>query len=604
MTELSLTVTAPDHPEMYSVDQIPGGETRVVQLARANVLKNIDLSLLVKGLSRCSSLIYLAFNGVAGHKDLTVGMTRLHDRFGKVCGNCEAELNVFVNQSRQIQHILLDAFTFLYDGDIAFAVETMKTCSKAARELSARANNLAGNFERLGEETVELLSKTELAKGASEEQRKAVQRKIAELEAQTVKARRLHEEIVNKKKKYERMYRDAAVKAEEATDRAMTMSILSSLIEPISAGIGSALAIYSGGAVTGAIGGITRGLQGGGASGGVSEAERVRARDEAETAWKNAETEAQEALLALEPARKAHDEASRLAQQGQEALTRARQALEAAVPEQQAKLKAALDTAESTARVQKTRADKAGEELDRLTQAHKEKQSQAAARKQAYDQAVERVNAGNGPDKGKDSLDKIAGDLRKEKNELFRLLQQKEDEETGSIREMQDCAIQIGLSRTESDSLDVAVNSLYLAIGALRKVVVVLRMAKQFWDQMATACEQLSDTTLESKLKLLAGKDFEQCRRIIHADRFKLEVVGYYAAWKAIEVVCTEYSAEAAKIQSRVFHDFSQNLTTEERQALARTMSEQLVEEAGQENEENLLAKQQLEQAIRETEEA
>ena len=555
----------------YSMLTIPDANSELVKGERERVLRNIDLEKLVHGLEQGKDLLYLAYNGVAGFGALTAAMTKLHDNFGKLCGKCEIELGNIERQSGQILSNLKLVFTFLLRGKEKSAIEFLQKCGTVAAELSQKSLSLSNEFDSLGNETVAVLANTQVVQGQQLDNKKKLDQEVQELEGKTAKAKALVEHIAEQKKKLESLYQEVKEKSETAENRAFAMAIVGAILKPIGEGLGVFAAVYSGGAANAAANKLV--------------ATPPSVPPTKATAEKDAESKAEklkEAEDELQAAEKAKEKADNATETAEETATEKEKAAEAAKEKADKKpsdrdLEAAAKLAESEAKDAKEKADKAKKEAKKAAKAQEDAAKKVEALKAAVKAAGEAVKeAGAALANMGDSYTKIAEGYRKEKQEYLKMLMEKQDLERDALSSIQEYAVRMKNAGAATQTVELTCASLFQAIGALKQVAVVLRLASYFWMNMATACEALAKSSLKAAITAFADFEPEERLKYFTDNAFKEQVVRYYAGWKAIEVVSKEYSAATNKIMTKVHADFKQNLPVEEARKFAIQLGEKL----------------------------
>lgn len=170
-----------------------------------------------------------------------------------------------------------------------------------------------------------------------------------------------------------------------------------------------------------------------------------------------------------------------------------------------------------------------------------------------------------------DNAFSIAAEIRKEKLKYLDKIFEKEDQEFQEKAKQAQYQVQIQCFQSDEQALDVACASLFLAVGALKKVYTVLIKASEFWEAMQMACEDLS------KLKFAGKLTPESQAKLKNDIIFKKQLYQYYVGWKALEVILKEYSAKTAEIKNKVWKDFEENLSVEKSRQKAKELSVELV---------------------------
>ena len=78
--------------EEFQLTQIPDEKSKLVEAKKKDVLKNLNLNEMISGLKRSGSLLFLAYNGVAGFGELRAATNGLQDKLGVLCRDSELAL--------------------------------------------------------------------------------------------------------------------------------------------------------------------------------------------------------------------------------------------------------------------------------------------------------------------------------------------------------------------------------------------------------------------------------------------------------------------------------------------------------------------------------
>ena len=581
----------------YSMLEIPSADSELVKVERGRVLRNIDLEKLVNGLNRGEELLFLAYNGVAGFGELTAAMTKLHDNFGKLCGKCEIELGNIERQSGQILSKLKLVFSLLLKGKEKAAIEFLEKCGTVARELSEKSLALSNEFDKLGNDAVEVLSNTQIVQGQQLDNKKKLDDKVKEYEANTAKAKKLVEGIAEQKKKLESLYQEAKEKSEVAENRSFALSIVGAIFKPIGDGLGTFAAVYTGGAAAAAANKLKPTTPSLPPTKAAAEKDADAKKEElqkAEKDLKKVEEEKDKADKSKETAEATVKTKKKDAETAKEAADKNKS---------DTNLAAAADLAAAEEKDAKVKAEKAIETAEEAAKAVEKAKKKVDAIKAAFAAAGTAVKeAGEALAKMGDSYTLIAEGYRKEKQEYLKMLMEKQDLERDALASIAEYAVRMKNTGAEIQTVELTCQSLFQAIGALKQVAVVLRLASHFWKNMATACEALAKSDLKDIIKTYE-ENFETADRLEYytSQDFKAQVVRYYAGWKAVEVVSKEYSTASNKIMLKVHEDFKQNVSVEAARKLAIELGAKLAIGTQEDLAMNGEVKKELEKELTET---
>jgi hypothetical protein len=120
------------------------------------------------------------------------------------------------------------------------------------------------------------------------------------------------------------------------------------------------------------------------------------------------------------------------------------------------------------------------------------------------------------------------------------------------------------------------VYSLYIAIGALKKVANVLDDAGMFWRQMEKFCSALNSAGFQADVAMLKDAPNDMIDMFRSDVPTKQNVVIYYASWLAIAVVTKQYQTAANNVRETMKKHFEENLNTQDSMALARELGGKL----------------------------
>jgi hypothetical protein len=138
--------------EEFNICNVPGEKSKLVEAKKKDVLNNLNLEELIKGLKRSGSLLFLAYNGVAGFGDLRAATNALQDKLGVLCRDSENALNRFKASTAVILEKLQRNFRYLVEGKEAVALAFLRQCADTATTMATEATGLATRFDTLANE--------------------------------------------------------------------------------------------------------------------------------------------------------------------------------------------------------------------------------------------------------------------------------------------------------------------------------------------------------------------------------------------------------------------------------------------------------------------
>jgi hypothetical protein len=501
----------------YSILDIPPERSAIVQEQTGAILKSLSLDAIVEGLEKSDGLLRCAYNGVAGKGALRAAVMGLQHDLKEACSKTLLALGEFETQSTEVLENMNQMFRNLVKpGKVELALDYLAACSEAARNLSERAAELAKEFHDLAAKTVTTAQDTEKEKGLTEAQQHEFERQAGDLKAKIAEAdeqtRQLTELCQNLQKRYE----DAHASAEKEADRAFAIGMVGAIMKPLAAGLGSAAAAYGAsrtGGFTAAATAAANVTRPGGAPQGGTEQSSGAAGETSET---ESETQPES------------DGSSAKATEDQTATSEPK-------PDANAGKKAALEGAAATA-------SESAESLTKLS----------------------------------DKLDERAKGARDLEMEILRMQQQVQTSRITQAGLLAKFAIELTNVKDATRITAATVYSLYIAIGALKKVANVLDDAALFWEQMQRFCSALNSGGFQAKVAILKKYPDDMIDAFRTDNATKKSVVVYYASWMAISQVTKAYQVKAAAVRETMKKHFEENLSTQDSMAMARQLGNQL----------------------------
>jgi hypothetical protein len=585
--------------EKFNICNVPDEKSKLVEAKKKVVLNNLNLNELISGLKRSGNLLFLAYNGVAGFGELRAGTNALQDKLGKLCTDSELALDRFARRTATILDKLQRNFRYLTEGKEATALAFLKQCADTANQMATEASDLAIRFDKLADETMVLCGKTEIQQGKTDEEKRKLEQDVADLKGKAANAKKLSEELAVLRTKLQKLYDEAKSKADTAAERGFALSMVSAIMGPIAQGLGTFASVATGAGAMGALRGATSATSAPNTpppAPAPSSPEKTAAEkkvEEANTAKKAAETELETAKKDLQTkesekntaiqtaAKKANDEtlAKERAQTEQEKLDK---------DPTNSKLKEAAQTA-------KTAAETATKDKEEAEKDKKKKEDAAVAAKKTLEEkqaamatAVAAITAAgrtletaasNLATAGAGMMD-LAQTYETEKEKYLNKLLEYQEQETTALANMAEYAVRMTSVTSDVEVHKTVSQSLCQAIAAFNAVAQVLRNAALFWTQMADACKALASEGVQSTVKAFSELPPADRLEMWKDESFKREAVDYMAQWKALELICRDYSKAAGETREEVQANIIRSPTPEESMRLTPELAKTLLLDA------------------------
>ena len=129
--------------------------------------------------------------------------------------------------------------------------------------------------------------------------------------------------------------------------------------------------------------------------------------------------------------------------------------------------------------------------------------------------------------------------------------------------------------KAEQKMAEVAVDALFLSIGALKELTAVMMDAARFWKQMQDHCHSLEDSEVQQQVEKVMKKFSEENRRKVWTSKvFKRKVITCYTGWVALHSVCSIYIEQIKKTQRDLYEYLKENPTWEESRKNVKSLAE------------------------------
>jgi hypothetical protein len=624
----------------YSMVKVPEASSALVTTQKDRVLRNLKLDKLITNLMRAGELLFVAYNGVAGHGRLRKSVTDISDKLGRLAGDCEASMHQFQRRAGSILDNLRDCFKFLLQGKEQWAITWLGKASTAATEMANEADALAVRFDSLGNEAVETLGQTMIAQGEAEERREKLKEDMADLEARTAGAKKAAEQLLISKADLQVRYEEAKGKAETAENRAFGLAITNAVMKPLGEGLGAFAGAMTRSqspmgmmsmmppAVPG-VGGAPAATQPPGAapppvsrppgaapppvspSPGAApppvsprplgaDVPRASPPPGAAPPPVSPSPGAAPPPVSPSPGAAPPPGASRPPGAAPPPVSPPPGAAPppvspppgaAAPPPGASRPPGAAPPPVSPApgAAAPSGTPPAGTGLD----------PRATAGTAALGATLADAGARTGQ-MGSDYF-AVAEGYRREKAQYLQNLLDLQREERDTVAKIAEYAERLKTAGESKAITEATVTSLFQAIGALKQISVVLRVSAMFWRQMAAHCKELASSDLKEKVTMFMTEPPEQ-RLVWFLDPdFKQQVITYLAGWKAIEVIAIDYGVTCGKVRAQIQEDFVKNPNTEESRRLAPVLGAKLLEAANADLSEYATQRQAIEAELEKT---
>lgn len=615
----------------YDVINGPDDATPLVQVAKAQILQTIEIDKLVRNLNRTDDLLHIAACGVAGFvnpdtsQSLSAQVMGLQYKLRKNTGEMGSALLQFGESAGNMLPILRGAFKDLYNLYEADCVTRLARCEAVATKMAATSDTLRNTFQGLAEEAQKIAEATTQTRDLREKAREAAIARQKEIEAQDAQTQALKKSLEEQIPQVKGWYEEAKAAQNTADGRMFTMAIVGSITKALGDGLAAGLQFKAAPVMAGTQ------LAAAIASKAVPPPAEEKKSDE-----KSKKTS--EVLTAQAAYRVAKD-ALTLAEENYKEAQAATTAAQAQLDELEDPYKEARDEYEAAkkkkpkdAQAKKDEAAKkeAFEELEGPYEEAEAAVAEAEEKEESAKTALEAAqvkeknalaakddaaagaplagvaaglsSAGASAQDAASAYAEIAANYGKEKAKYLDMmmdLQKQEREALGAIAKF---AVQMQTEKGNEQLEQAAVESLHIAVGVLKYVVVILQDVTQFWTQMAVACRQLAGDDLRTDIEIYMKRSREERIREYSSEDFILRMLLVAAQWHALKLVASEYRTATMKVYEKLGETYKQNLPIQEARAEAKRLAAKLDDQVQKEIQQSKDVSAQIESAKAETE--
>ncbi|HMW53464.1 MAG TPA: hypothetical protein PKD33_15350 [Rhodocyclaceae bacterium] len=588
----------------YNVIEGPDDSSPLVQAAHAQILQTLEIDKLVRNLNRTDDLLHIAACGVAGFlnpesgKSLSAQVMNLQYKLRDKTGEMSSALLSFGEAAGRMIPILRGAFKDLYGFYEADCVGRLTGCEAVATSMATTAENLKSTFRGLADEAQKIAEDTTQTRDLRRKAKEAAQARQKEIKADLEEKERLKASLAEQIPQVKGWYEEAKAAQNTADGRMFALAIVGSITKALGDGLAAGLQFKTAP--------VTAGTQ---LATAIVKNTAVKEPDEknkktddkakatsetltAQAAYRVAKDALDQAEAKLTAAQTATKTAQGKLDKLEEPYIEARDAYEAARKKKpkdkkdEAAKKEAFEELEEPYKEAEDAvedAEAAEEAAQKAVDAAKVKESTAkavmedAAAKAPLAGVAEGLrSAGASAQEMGASYADIAANYAKEKAKYLDMLMDLQKQEREALGAIAKFAVQMQTEKDTEQLEQAAVESLHIAVGVLKYVVVILQDVCQFWTQMAAACRRLASADLRTDIEVYMRRSKEERVKEYSAEDFKLRMLAVAAQWRALKRVATEYRAATMQVFDKLGVTYRDNLPIEQARAEAKRLAQLL----------------------------
>ena len=202
----------------YSIEKAPPVSSDIVKEQVKEILEAVNLTALVKDLTKVGQYIHIASVGVtaAGHTDLQIEVQKIGVSVATLGGKSHTAVMQFRLASTRILETLQTTYHFLLLGKEESALKILKRVTKVAKDMSDVAQGLQIKFETETQKVLKVFEQTMTAKGLEKEKKENLTLQLKEFDILKQSADVARKKAIQAEEKHWRLYEDARRKQYKA----------------------------------------------------------------------------------------------------------------------------------------------------------------------------------------------------------------------------------------------------------------------------------------------------------------------------------------------------------------------------------------------------
>jgi len=524
--------------ERYVLTEIPNEETKLVFYQKQDALGAVDLKKLLFQLQLCVDLYEITYNAVNGIDGLAADVTELRLRFGNTLRESDITAAHFKATTGGVVDSLMLAYNLLVENEKTLALKILASVSDAAAKMKEESARIATLFKTVRDDTTTTLGavtkKNELFYKKIEE----YQKQEAELKSSLAKYSSIADSCKTRSDRLQTQINETKADIKTQESNALTLSIISAIsgsVSGIAEGVGKAMAgpgIHigiptSGSSDTTGSKTSTGNQNQGGSSSGISTQDVEAKKQYSESKNKLKQLTAEKNVL---------DEKKRLIDE----------VLDDKNKTKKDKLTATIQETDKTDTkdYSKMTDEQLQQEKDQIKSAIEMKKTEIEHQTETTDNYRASLQVlGYAFDSVSGDLKELSaqseqksGDLRTTLSDLRTQQFNVDSLYADSLAKVCETTARLANALNGKKDVEVAVDSLILAIGALNNVISFLEMITLFWAKIEVACGILAKNNADIN-KLATDGDAAFFKKSVFAFPYFKSL----AYWVALNCVFAEY---------------------------------------------------------------
>lgn len=497
-----------------------------------SLLVKINLTEMLQNLINCTNLLDVVYCSVAGIGTLPGKVSRLQKSLLQNISDSELTMSGFVSTTSSVLSDLTEVYPLFSDSAYDDAVSILTAVKEHAKRMMTDAIKVRDAFQTRCDETDAILQDTFSNNQMLLDKKDKVSEEIAdmnaELEAFTVLEKILEEQITDMNNEYQALVK----KEEKAADRAFSLELT--------------------GAITGALGELIQTILPikdilSGFSPDTPSSEEEKQNTE------NACSDSESADIDV-----SENEEIQKTVQKTENLKQNRTVLEQEIHTLQQELQ---DPNRNDFEEKRTVLEEKQKELDNLNQNIK-----------TQEKTIEKVSsalkaAGSSFTNAAEHQQSTVEAYNKRLEKIFKLKQEMTKQNAENKAKIAAYKAKIASSIQNNKDLNIAIQSLTMAIGSMRRIIVILNETVLFWKSIVICCETLDQSDFIDSVRKSQEQIEDTDKPLFYTKRLFIKpFLAYFIQWQALRLISEEYVENMYLARKNLENAMSESEGTREEQ--------------------------------------
>lgn len=485
--------------EEYYLSQENRFDLPLVQAQKQALLVKINLKEMLKNLLNCTNLLDIVYCSVAGIRGLPGRVSKLQELLLETLSDSELTMQGFVSATKRSLEDLSEVYPCLGEGDYEEAVSLLTSIKSTAQRMEKEAIMIRDAFQKCCDETSSILQDVYTSNQELLEHRDQASKELAEMNGELEALEVLKAILSTRIEEMNEEYKALEKKEEKASDRAFGLELTGAILGGLGELVSTILPIKE----------------------LVSSDTSSQSQPESSTKENVSEEDLSKNEEIQNFNRKKEDLHDRAKSLDKEIET----------------LKKELEDPNVENMTQKRE----------LLSTKEKERAQIDQDIQTQEKTIEKVSSalkstGSSFTKAASHEQNTVEAYNKRLEEVYRLRHEIEKQDAENKAKIAKYKAKIASTTDNRKSLDLTIQSLTMAIGSMRRIIVILNETVLFWKSIVVCCQTLSDSQLSEKIDQAKQSLSPTSKDPFYAKRsFITSFLLYLMKWQALQLVCQEY---------------------------------------------------------------